>query len=243
MEMTGAWTELSVQGQPMAAWVARPVDRGRYTGVVLLQEIFGVNDHIRDVAGRIAAEGYVVLAPDIYHRTDPRVELGYEPADVARGKELKATVRADGFAADLDACLAWFERDPGTRKGPRGVVGFCFGGHLAFRAAADDRVGAAACFYGAGIPGWAPGGADPTLSLAPDIGGKLLCLFGGDDPSIPPDDIDAIRRALEAAGVDHTVIVYPDARHGFFCDRRAVCDPRAAADAWRRLLGLFATLH
>lgn len=243
MEITGAWTELSVQGRAMRAWVARPAERGRFAGVVLLQEIFGVNGHIRDVAGRLAAEGYVVVAPELFHRAAPGVELGYEPADIVRGKELKATVDAAGFDADLQACLDWLDADRGTRAGRRGCVGFCFGGHLAFRAAADPRVGATAAFYGAGIPSTAPGGGDPTLSLAADVRGRILCLYGGQDPSIPPDDVDATRRALEAAGVDHAVVVYPQAHHGFFCDRRAAYDPRAATDAWMRLLGLLAGLH
>ncbi|RME24854.1 MAG: dienelactone hydrolase family protein [Deltaproteobacteria bacterium] len=243
MEITTAWTTLDVDGQPMQAFTARPVAPGSFPGVVLLQEIFGVNDHIRDVAGRIAAEGKVVIAPDLYHRVEPGVSLGYEPADIARGKKLKATVTAEGFDADLAACLAWLDSDPGTRTGPRGCIGFCFGGHLAFRAAANPAIGATASFYGAGIPDWSPGGGPPTLTLAPRIRGRILCFFGGRDPSIPPEHVEAIRQALADAGVDYEVRVFPDAGHGFFCDRRSAYDPPAAAAAWQAVLGLFAELH
>ena len=133
--------------------------------------------------------------------------------------------------------------DDGVKRGPVGCVGFCFGGHLAFRAAADPRIGATASFYGAGIPTTSPGGGAPTVTRAASIRGQILCLFGGDDPSIPRDHVDQIGRALGEAGVDHEIVVYPGVHHGFFCDRRGAHDPAAAADAWRRLTGLLASLH
>lgn len=239
MQITADWTELTVDGAPMKAWVARPASSGSFPGVVLLQEIFGVNAHIRDVAGRIAAEGFVVVAPDIYHRTDPGLELGYDPDGVSRGRALKGSVSAAGFDADLGACLAWLDQDAAVADGRRGCIGFCFGGHLAFRAAANPAVGATASFYGAGIPTWAPGNGPPSIGLASSIQGRILCFFGGADASIPPADIDAIRAALQAGSVDHDIVVYRDANHGFFCDRRDAYDPPAAADAWLKVLRLF----
>ena len=243
MQVLGDFRVLAVQGGPMRAWTARPEGPGPFPGLVLLQEIFGVNVHIRDVAMRLAAEGFVVVAPELFHRTAPGLELGYDGPDLATGKAHKAAVTAEGFAADLDACLRWLDAEPRVAPGPRACVGFCFGGLLAFRAAADPRIGATASFYGSGLPTGGPGDAGPALDLAPRIRGRLACFFGGQDPSIPPEHVSAVRAALQAARVDHQLFVYKHAGHGFFCDRRAAYDPPAAADAWKKLLELITALR
>jgi carboxymethylenebutenolidase len=225
-------------GTSMPAYLSRPDDGGKYPGVLVFQEIFGVNRHIRSVADRVAAEGYVVLAPEPFHRSAPGIELGYDADGLARGIELATGLKPDQILADVTAAYETLKaRDDVGGKGI-GAMGFCFGGHVTYRAACVLPIAAAASFYGGGIAGTgAPGPA--TVDLTPGIRGRILCLFGEKDGYIPLSAVDTIRSALAAAGVRHEVVVYPGVGHGFFCDERGDYDEAAASDAWRRVTDLF----
>jgi carboxymethylenebutenolidase len=227
-------------GTSMPGYLSRPDDGGKYPGVLLFQEIFGVNRHIRGIADRVAAEGYVVLAPEPYHRSAPGIELGYDADGLARGIELVTGLKPDQILADVTAAYeALKARDDVGGKGI-GAMGFCFGGHVTYRAACSLPIAAAASFYGGGITGTgAPGPA--TVDLTPGIRGRIVCLFGEKDGYIPLTAVDKIRAALAAAGVRHEVVVYPGVGHGFFCDERGDYDEAAASDAWRRVTELFRT--
>ena len=227
------WITLDVDGEPMKACVATPATPG--PGVLVLPEIFGVNGHIQDVCRRLADAGYVALAPDLYHRTDPGLALGYTPEDVARGKALKARVRGIELQVDLAVAAAELSR---RAPGPLGVMGFCFGGFCTVVAMAALPLAAGAAFYGAGLPHGTAHVAAPLDDLG-SVQGELLLVFGGRDPLIPPADIAATRKALALAGTNHAVAVYDGAGHGFFCDRRPAFNPDAAAQAWARTLALF----
>jgi len=229
---------ISVGGELMGAYLSRPDDGGKYPGVLVFQEIFGVNSHIRSVADRIAAEGYVALAPEPFHRSAPGIELGYDEKGLARGIELMSALQPEQILADVTAAYdALRTRDDVAGKGI-GAMGFCFGGHVTYRAACTLPIAAAASFYGGGIAGM--GGSGPaTVDLTPGIRGRILCFFGENDGYIPPSAIEKIRHALTAAGVRHEVIVYPGVGHGFFCDERADFSETAASDAWRRVKSLF----
>jgi len=227
-------------GGTMGGYLARPQGDATLPGVIVFMEIFGVNSHIRDVVERVAAEGYVALAPDFFHRTGPGVEYGYDEAGMAAGMKLLNALDADEMIADARAALAWLRgRADTTRKA--GAMGFCIGGHMTYLTACETDVDAAASFYGGGIA--APqgmGGKPSTVSRTGKISGKILCLFGEKDALIPQDQVEKIQTALAKAGVDHEVVVYPDADHGFFCDQRATHQKAAAEDAWKRVKALFA---
>jgi len=232
---------VTVGGSKMPAYLARPAEDGQYPGVVVFMEIFGINAHIRSVADRVAAEGYVVIAPDVFHRTAPGIELGYDAAGLGKGIELLGNVRASELMADAGAAIDALEqrRDVGGKG--IGVMGFCAGGHAAYLTACEFPVRASACFYPGGVAHAAPGNETPaTLDRTSKIKGRILCMFGERDAYIPADDVAKIRAALEAANVRHELVVYPGVGHGFFCDARADYDKASADDAWRRVKELFA---
>jgi carboxymethylenebutenolidase len=230
----------------MGAYVARPEAPGEYPAVVVAFEIFGVTAHIRDLTERIAALGTVAVAPDFYHRTVPGLELDAgSAADRERGLALSGALTRAEAVADLRAALAW-ARGAGAADGPAGAVGFSFGGHLAYLAATEAPVRAAAVFYG----GWiasdaiALGRPEPTLELTERIAGhdaRVLFLCGEQDHVVPAADRAAIGNRLEKAGVRHEMVVYPDTPHGFFADARDSYRPAAASDAWERVRELLAT--
>jgi carboxymethylenebutenolidase len=206
--------------------------------VLVFQEIFGVNRHIRSVADRVAAEGYVALAPEAFHRGAPGVELGYDEQGLARGIELMSALRPDEILADVTAACDVLRARPDVAGKGIGAIGFCFGGHVAYRAACVLPIAAAASFYGGGIANSGTDGT-ATVDLTPGIRGRIACFFGERDGYIPMEAVDRIRNSLAAAGVRHEVTVYPGVGHGFFCDERADYDEKSAADAWRRVKDLF----
>ena len=228
-------------GGVMGGYLARPPGAGPWPAVIVYMEIFGINAHIREVTERVAREGYVALAPDVFHRTAPGIELGYDEAGVSQGIKLLMQLRADEAVADARDAVAYLRERPEARGQKLAATGFCMGGHLAYLTACETDVAAAASFYGGGIAapqGW--GGGASTISRTPSIRGRVLALFGGRDAMIPPAQVDAIRTALAARGGRDEVVVYPEADHGFFCDQRASYHEASAKDAWERLKRLFA---
>jgi carboxymethylenebutenolidase len=228
LEVESRWQTLG----PMEAFVAWPTMPGRYPGVIVFQEIFGVNSHIREVCARVAAHGYIAIAPDIFYRTAPRLDLGYTPADVAKGREQKNLATRDGLLADTRACITELK----GRKdfsGVIGCIGFCFGGHAAFLAATLPEIKATVSFYGGGIGTMRPGGGPPSVELGPLIKGKLRLIYGEDDKSIPQSEVEAIALKLMAAKVDFMVTTYSRAGHGFACDQRESYNEEAAGYAWK----------
>jgi carboxymethylenebutenolidase len=215
--------------------VHEPAGRAR-GGVLVVQEAFGVNDHIEDIAARLAAEGWLAVAPHLFHRAgDPT--FAYD--DIAGARALMADLTPDTVMDDLDAGFARIDAY-GIAPEATGVIGFCMGGALAVAAASERGVGAAVDFYGAGI---AAGrlGFPSQLELVADLQVPLLALFGDEDRSIPADEVEQLRAALAATGQPYEVVRYPDAGHGFNCDRRASYHEPSATDAWRRTLAWFDT--
>jgi len=228
-------------GGTMGGYLARPDQGGPHPAVLVYMEIFGINGHIRDIAERVAREGYVALAPDYFHRTGPGIELGYDEAGMSQGIALLGKLVASEMISDARSAVDYLrEREDTTDK--MGCMGFCIGGHMAYLTAAESDVDATASFYGGGIAADAgPGGEPSTLGRTSGINGRILCLFGDKDLLIPKPQVDAIRKALRSSGVDHEVVVYKGCDHGFFCDQRASYDAEAAKDAWGRVKTLFAT--
>lgn len=213
----GRWIELTAaDGTTVSAWRAEPKGAPR-GGLVVVQEIFGVNSHIRGVCEGYAAEGYVAIAPALFDRIEPRVDLGYLPDDVARGRELKAQASLDSALADVEAARAAV-----ASAGKVGVVGYCWGGYVAWMSA--SRLAAFACavpYYG--------GGMLEAAAERPRC--PVLAHFGEMDPMIP---VDGVRR-FAAAHPESQVLIYP-ANHGFNCDQRASFDAPSAKLARERTL-------
>jgi len=221
------------------AYLASPVDQALYPAVIVIQEIFGVNSHIRDVTERIARQGYVAIAPAIYQRIAPGYEAGYTSTDLDQGKAYKAQTKAEELISDIQATIHYLYTQPQVKKAGVGCIGFCFGGHVAYLVSVLPEIAATASFYGAGIATMTPGGGSPTIDRTPDIKGTLYAFFGLEDASIPQTEVDQIAAALTQAQIPHQIFRYPGADHGFFCDQRASYNAEAAADAWEQTLALF----
>lgn len=241
--MSGPTEDIQIQtrgGETMNAYLALPEGGGPAPGVLVWMEIFGVNDHIRDVTRRVAAEGYVALAPDFFHRTGPGLDLGYDDAGFEEGfKHLNALV-ADQMIADAKDAVAYLRgREDTTDK--VGAMGFCIGGHMTYLTACETDVNAAAAYYGGGIAApEGPGGGPGTLTRTGKISGKIHCYFGSQDALIPADQVEAIKASLADNGTNHEVHVY-DADHGFHCDQRGTYHAASAKDAWEKTKALFAS--
>jgi carboxymethylenebutenolidase len=240
METATEHVEIPVGDGSMAGYLARPDNDEVFPGVLVFMEIFGVNAHIRDVADRIASAGFVALAPDYFHRTGPGIELGYDDAGMASGMELLNQLVADEMITDAKAAVDFLRSRKDVRSDRIGACGFCIGGHMTYLAACETDIQAAASFYGGGIAGpEGLGGGPSTLSRTPKIKGRILCLFGGKDQLIPQGQVKAITKALKGAGISQEVVVYPEADHGFNCDRRGTYHKESADDAWAKMLALF----
>jgi carboxymethylenebutenolidase len=236
MEVTGSTVQLDTSDGKMDAYVAQPKDGGAYPAVVVIQEAFGVNDHIKKVTERIAAEGYVAVAPDIYHRESERV-IPY----VEMPKAIAALQRVVDSKAmeDVGAAIRHVKSKSNVKSGGIGVIGFCMGGRLTYLTAAHHAsdVKCAVPYYGGGIP---MGNPSP-LSRTKEIKCPMYLFFGGKDQLIPKEHVEQIRGELTANKVPFELEVYPDAGHGFFCDDRAMSYNEAAAkDAWEKTKKFFA---
>jgi carboxymethylenebutenolidase len=236
----------------MPAWWARPAGAmPPRAAVLVLPEVFGVNAWVRSVADRLAEEGYAALAISTFWRTAPQLDVGYDEAGLAAGREHRDQVSADQLLDDVAAAAAWLQQahaGDGLAERPLGCVGFCFGGHLAMLAATLPQVAATCDFYGARVASFRPGGGPPTLDALPEIPGRLFCFRGDADPLIPAEEIKALAAALTAAngGVDcgspqarHRLVMAPGAGHGYLCEARADFQPEGAASGWAAMRALF----
>jgi len=204
-------------------FVARP-NTSNGAAVLVFQEAFGVNGHIRDVAQRFADLGYLAVAPELFHRTAERgFEAGYDDYDKLR-PHLDA-LTPEGQIEDASDAFEFAAAQPGIDRSRIACIGFCMGGRASFLANAALELRAAISFYGGGI-------APALLDRAEKQHGALLMFWGGKDAHIPPQQYRAVADALTAAGKEHTQVVPSYADHGFFCDRRAAYNSKAAAQAW-----------
>lgn len=224
--MDASWVDIG----DLPVYLCRPPSGKSHAAVILLQEIFGVNNHMRSLAARLAREGYVVAVPDLFFRQGKRVTLNYDEAQ--KGIALMQALKEQDFLSDMAALLGYLKNTERCAEEQIGVLGFCMGGRLGYLLAASEPVGAAVCFYGARI---AKGPVSKTVNLDCPI----LLVFGGKDDSIPKAEIEAIRQELKQHDKEFEIIVYPQADHGFFCEDRQTYDPQAAIQAWETMLDFF----
>lgn len=224
--------ELNISG-----YLCTPKGEGPFPGIIVLQEIFGLNIHIREVTEKVAQEGYIALAPALYQRQAPDFEAGYNEEDVALGRKYKEQTKAGELLSDISRAIAFLKERPQCL--PRfGTIGFCFGGHVAYLAATLPEIKASVIFYGAGIPTMTPGGGPPTLSRTKEIKGAVQCFFGIEDTLIPKDHVDQIQAELKKNSVDFRVALFPTG-HGFFCNHRPDYDEDSSQLAWEKVKSFY----
>ncbi|MFB2936559.1 dienelactone hydrolase family protein [Aerosakkonemataceae cyanobacterium BLCC-F154] len=221
------------------AYLAQPVGQLSFPGVIVIQEIFGVNAHIREVTERIAKEGYVAIAPAIYQRQAPGYQAGYTPEDIQEGRKYKEQTKASELLSDIQATINYLQKLPEVKAEGFGCIGFCFGGHIAYLAATLPDIKATASFYGAGITTMTPGGGEPTVTRTKDIKGTIYAFFGMADASIPSEQVAQIEAELTKHHIHHRIFRYDGVDHGFFCDHRSSYDAEAAKAAWQQVKQLF----
>ncbi len=228
---------VSTPDGPMEVYQAKPDGTARQA-ILVVQEAFGVNEHIQDVTRRFAAAGYHAVAPAVFHRAGGGTIDDYDNLDFTKLIALFDGLTDDGILMDVDGGLGVLT-DAGFRPNQIGVVGFCFGGRVTFLTAARRALGAAVGFYGGGIVSAGHLPFPPLVDEAATLQTPWLGLFGDQDGSISVDDVEQLRAALREAPVDAEVVRYPDAGHGFHCDRRADYHEASARDAWARALAWF----
>ncbi|HTO54291.1 MAG TPA: dienelactone hydrolase family protein [Myxococcota bacterium] len=229
-------TPVSTADGPMDLYEALP-DGAPRGAIVVVQEAFGVNDHIQDVTRRFAAAGYRAVAPAFFHRAGG----GTAPyTDFSKVMPLFKGVTDDAMLMDVDAALAHLHAQ-GFRDAEIGLVGFCFGGRVSFLVATRRKLGAVVGFYGGGIVAARRPGFPTLIGDSSKLGSPWLGLFGDKDQGIPNEDVAQLRATLDRETQQpHEVVLYEGAEHGFHCDVRASYHEKSAKDAWARTLEWFA---
>jgi carboxymethylenebutenolidase len=218
------------------AYRAMPSEGGSFPAVLVVQEIFGVHEHIKDVCRRFARLGYLAVAPELYARQGDVSTL----TDIDEVRKIVSKVPDEQVMGDLDAAAAWIAASGKANTEKLAITGFCWGGRIVWLYAAHSaRVKAGVAWYGRLM-----GTANELQPLHPlDIAGSLkgpvLGLYGGSDQGIPLETVEQMKKALQAADAASVIVVYPDAPHAFFADYRPSYRKEAAEDGWRRLLAWF----
>jgi carboxymethylenebutenolidase len=232
--MKTEFVNLSVSdGTEMRAYVARP-DGTPSAGLIVFQEIFGINSHIRDVTERFGREGLLAIAPELFHRTGPGFESGY--TDMGPGFTHMQAVTDTGLEADIRSAYQWL-KDQGESR--ICSTGYCMGGRVSCLAAITVPMTCSVSYYGGGI---APSQFNlGLLDRLKDLQAPILFFWGGLDSHIPHESVEKVTTAARAAKKNFTNVEFSFADHGFFCDQRASYSPLAAALAWPLTLAFFNT--
>jgi carboxymethylenebutenolidase len=214
-------------GPPMQSYTVVPEGKGPFPALILIQEAFGVNHHIRQVAERLAAEGFAVIAPEIFHRTAPP---GFEGPynDFAAVMPHYQAITNEGLSADMTASYQWLQLQPSIDEERTGCIGFCLGGRVSFVANAVLPLAAGVSYYG--------GGLDQVADMATQLHGPHLFFWGGLDTHLPLEVRQKVISAVEGAGKPYVNVVISYAGHAFNSDERPSYHPEAASEAWAMTL-------
>lgn len=209
-------------GELLMGYLARPAEGDSRPAVVVIQEWWGLNEHIKDIARRLADEGFVALAPDLYH--------GAVTSEPDEARKLVMELDMAEAVREIQRAIDFLQGQEYVTGPEVGIVGFCMGGGLVLQTAlAEDDLGAGVVFYGRPL----------SPEQAPQVKAPILGLFGAEDQGIPADAAQAMHTAFDEAGIENEINVYEGAQHAFFNDTRASYHPEAAADAWPRTLAWF----
>ena len=232
--------EVTAGGSPMPIYTARPDGDGKSPAVIVIQEIFGVNNDIRSIADRFAGEGYFAAAPELFHRSGKGVDIPFSEMQTAFGERGKLS--NDDISADVQATLDYLKSNPNVDADNIGIVGFCFGGMVSYLGSTMDGIKAAAVYYGGGILPRPDAGPDAPrlLDATADAGaGPIIGFWGTEDGGIPVSNVEEIERVLKEKGKSIENHIYDGAGHGFFCSERGSYHEAASADSWPRTLAFF----
>lgn len=217
------WIELEVaDGSRMRAWTARPKEARPTRGLLVFQEAFGVNDHIREVTERWAEQGFAAIAPEIYHRAGPGIEVKYD--EFPKAMPLMQALKIEELVLDIEAAGAWLHKGAAVPAERMASVGYCMGGRLSFLANTVLPLKAAVSYYGGNIPS--------LLDRVGRLSAPMLFFWGEKDTHIPLPQIRQTLDAMAAAGKTFANISFSDAGHAFFCDARASYHAESARQSW-----------
>lgn len=209
----------------MNAYISLPSNsKERLPGLMVFQEAFGVNTHIRELSDRFAAEGYIVIAPELFHRTAPK---GFEGSytDFSSVASHTQAITESNLEADIKAVWEWLQSHPQVQQDNIACTGYCMGGRVSFLTNTMLPVKAAVSYYGARI-------VPDLIKRAPSLHAPMLFFWGGLDKHIPHEQIESITSELRKAGKQHINVEISYADHGFFCDKKAAYNADAASEAW-----------
>ncbi len=241
MQIITQEVELLVDNSLMRVYLASPKPERTYPGLLLYSEIFQLTGPIKRSVERLAGHGFVVAAPEIYHRIEPvGTPIAYDDLGRMRGNDDARRTPVAAFDADCRAILDYLTSHPKVSKGQLGTMGFCIGGHLAFRASLQPDVKAAVCCYPTGIHNGKLGqeANAGTLERSGEIKGEVLLVYGEADPHVPADGRQKVINALETAGTNFSVRLTPG-EHAFMRDEGPRYDSAAADSVWAETVALF----
>lgn len=241
MIITTDYVDVPVDDRPMRTFIAAPKVAGKYPGILFYSDIFQLTGPMLRSCARLAGYGFVVAAPEIYHRLESYgLVIPFDDQGRTRGLEDAAKMPVANFDADCRAALNYLGQHPAVAAGKTGAAGFCIGGHLAFRAALQPDVRATVCFYGTGIHDGKLGKDRDAGSLqrATEIRGELLLAWGKLDPHIPEEGRSRIAERLREAGVVFSQRLY-EAEHAFMRDEGPRSDPEATDQAFGEMISLY----
>ena len=230
---------IAVADGSMTAYLARPSANGAFPAVVVLEGVFGFDDELRRITELLASFGYVGLAINYFHRTDPDFKQPYTDEGRAAGEAATANVKKSDVLADVGAARDWLNAQDFVDSGHIGTWGFGFGGTLAYVTATLPGINAAVAFYGQSIVSLMPDGEAAPIEDTKDLRAPLLLVFGGQDRMISTSDVDVITDALKSYGKKFDVQLYPNVGHSFFRTTTDSTSTREAADAWDRVQAFF----
>lgn len=238
MVVTTSTVDVKKSGRTMRMLVTEPRDGGPYPGILMYSDIFQVTGPQARTSTRLASYGFVVATPEIWNRLEaPGTAIAFDDAGRTRGLDNAKNTAVADMDEDCHTALLWLSAHPRVARAAIGAMGFCIGGHLAFRAALQPEVRATVCFYPTGVHDGRLGrDADAgTLARVAEIEGDLLLVFGTRDPHVPEDARAKIAAALENAGTRHETALF-DAEHAFMRDEGPRWDPEATDEAWQRAI-------
>jgi carboxymethylenebutenolidase len=219
------------------AYRAMPATGQNFPIVLVIQEIFGVHEHIQDVCRRFAKQGYLAIAPEMFARQGDVSQMEDIQEIIS---EVVSKVPDEQVISDLDATVAWAQNSSNGNPEKLGITGFCWGGRIVWLYSAHNpQVTAGVAWYGRLVGESTPLTPQHPIDIAEELTVPILGLYGGDDDLIPNDTVEQMRDRLASGNSNSEIILYPDTPHGFYADYRPTYRPEAAADAWNRLLTWF----